>query len=262
MSWEALAWAKQQKGLGTQGKLLLILLAEKTGSTHSCYPSVARLADEMECSPRTVQRLLAKFDADGLIRRTPRKRRTTVYTLLLTAITITPADCVVMEDDQVEMGDTESPMGDNPALMGDNQTVTPRVTPCVSPEPQKNTSTSGGSDELALADDDGALFLVKAERVEITAQVVVAAWVDEIRKNDVEPSKAQIGRVARMAKELLEKNNGDRVLTAARHAGAQGHAAIDSALTITHGKPFEDRRPQKPSSVVTTSTGRAVERFW
>jgi DNA-binding MarR family transcriptional regulator len=256
MSWEAMAWAKQQKGLGAQGKLLLILLAEKTGSTHSCYPSVARLADEMEVSERTVQRLLAKFDEAKLIRRTPRKRRTTVYTLLLTSIVTTAADNVVMEDPQVEIGDNRSPIGDS---MGDTQTVTTRVTPRLSPEPQKNTNTSGGA-ELALADTDGTLFLVRAEEVNIDARVVVAAWVDEVRKNGTEPSKAQVGRVAKTAKELLEKNQATRVLDAARHAGEHGHGSIDSALTILNGKPFESRRPEKKSSIVTSPTGTVFER--
>lgn len=251
-----MAWAKQQRGLGSQGKLLLILLAEKTGSTHSCYPSVARLADEMEVSDRTVQRLLAKFEELKLIRRTPRKRRTTVYTLLLTSIATTAADNVVMEDPEVEIGDNLSPIGDN---RGDTQTVTTGVTPRLSPEPQRNTSTSGGA-ELALADTDGTLFIVKAEEVDINAQVVAAAWIDEIRKNDVEPSKAQIARVAKTAKELLAKNQGTRVLDAARHAGEHGNAAIDSALTILNGKPFTPRRPTLgPSTHRDPLSGMQVE---
>lgn len=254
MSWEALAWAKQRRGLGCQGKMLLFLLAEKTGSTHSCYPSVARLAEEMEVSERTVQRLLAKFEDLGLIKRTPRNRRTTVYTLIIDQITVTPADNVVTEA-QVEMGDSESPMGDNGpakgdrnAVKGDSQSVTPRVTAKVSPEHQKNTTKNNYSVELALSDDSG-MYLVQAEEVEITARVCTAAWVDEIRRNDVEPSKAQIGRVARTCKELLDKNDGVRVLEAAKAAGAAGHAAIDSSMTIAAGKGFAPIKKARPPRV-------------
>jgi hypothetical protein len=119
---------------------------------------------------------------------------------------------------------------------------------------------SSGGAELALADTDGTLFLVRAEEVNIDARVVVAAWVDEVRKNGTEPSKAQVGRVAKTAKELLEKNQATRVLDAARHAGEHGHGSIDSALTILNGKPFESRRPEKKSSIVTSPTGTVFER--
>lgn len=126
----------------------------------------------------------------------------------------------------------------------------------------KKTITSGGA-ELALADDDGALFLVKAEPVEVTAQAVTAAWIDKIRENGVEPTRAQIGRVARTAKELLAGNDGTKVLEAAKHAGHHGNAAIDSALTILNGKPFEPRtasRPARPQFQKTTATGMILDR--
>jgi len=126
----------------------------------------------------------------------------------------------------------------------------------------KKNNPSGVVSELALTDNDGSLFLVQAEAVEITAQAVTAAWIDEVRKNGVEPSKAQIGRVARTAKELLAGNDGSRVLDAARHAGQHGNAAVDSALTILNGKPFEP--PKRPArgrtSVYTSASGLQIER--
>lgn len=253
MSWEALAWAKKQTGLGLPKKFLLVLLAEKADGFR-CWPSIGSLAAEMECSTRTVQRLLSELVDLGLITREARFRPNGSRT----------TDMIML----IEGGDKLSPPHGEQETPPDTQTVTPPVTRRVSPpEHHKNTNTSGGSGELALADSDGSLFLVKAEPVEITAQVVVAAWVDEIRKNGVEPTKAQIGRVARTAKELLAKNDGGKVLEAARHAGFHGNAAVDSALTILNGKPFKPQTappPRRPTGYVpqvySSANGPQIER--
>lgn len=139
MSWEALAWAKQQRGLGPQGKLLLILLAEKAGSTHSCWPSIARLADELEASERTVQRLLARFELEGLITRTVRYRKTSLYTLQMKSIYVTPVDDTDVDetdDGSEDKGDSVTPMPPrvtNLAPKGDREAPS-RVTPRLSPE--------------------------------------------------------------------------------------------------------------------------------
>lgn len=244
MSWEALAWAKSTTGLGTSKKFLLILLAEKADGFR-CWPSVGTLAREMECSVRTVQRLLSELSDLRVIEREARyrpngSRTTDMISLLSNGDILTPPPAWSEPQDE-ETGPSDTPPGDT-------LRVTPPVTPCESPpehhlNTSKNNNYTSGGHELALADSDGAMFLVQAEAVEITAQVCVAAWIDEIRHNGVEPTKAQIGQAARTSKELLAKNDGTVVLNAARSAGEHGHVRIDSAMTIAAGKPFGQTRP-------------------
>lgn len=72
---------------------------------------------------------------------------------------------------------------------------------------------------------------------DITAQTVTAAWVDAVQQGTgTAPSKSQIGQVARTAKELLERNDPQRVLDAARAAGASGFTSIDRQLTMSAGR--------------------------
>lgn len=96
---------------------------------------------------------------------------------------------------------------------------------------------------------------------EITAQTVTAAWVDAVREaSGAEPSKAQCGQVARLAKELLGKNDPTRVLDAARRAGTGGFTGIDRELTVSAARAA--RGPLNGTSPVRRDpgTGRAVER--
>ncbi len=69
-----------------------------------------------------------------------------------------------------------------------------------------------------------------------TAREVVAAWVDGCRENQVEPSKSQVGQVAKLAKELLGGNDPQRVLDAAGSAGRKGFPSIDRELTAQAAK--------------------------
>lgn len=256
MSWEALGWAKQQKGLGQANKLLLILLAEKADGW-ACWPSIATLAEEMEVSDRTVQRHLKELEDAHVLRREERKRpngsRTSdKFVLVNRGDNLSPPPCDTSTEDVAgtSVGVTNCHQG------GDMQGVTPR-TPV---ELKNNYPTASGGEQIAWTDTDGAMFLVQAEPVEITARVVVAAWVDKIRENGVEPSKAQVGRVARTAKELLEKNDGTVVLEAAKLAGEAGHAAVDSSMTIAAGKGFVRKPTLRPSSTFVASNGTVVER--
>lgn len=71
----------------------------------------------------------------------------------------------------------------------------------------------------------------------ITAQQVVAAWVDAMRANNVQPTSSLKGQVARTARELLESgNDATRVMTAATQAGLKGFATIDRELAAMAGR--------------------------
>lgn len=163
MSWEALAWAKQQKGLGQSGKMLLFLLAEKAGSDYAAWPSITRLADEMECSDRTVQRHLERLESKGKIkrrfRRVGKRNLSTVYVLQMAGgDNVTPPD-----ETGLEVVSSETPFDDNLDTPGDTA-VSPTV---VSPECHPNTSknpTNCNTTENTNA-REGALFTVTAVAV-------------------------------------------------------------------------------------------------
>lgn len=91
---------------------------------------------------------------------------------------------------------------------------------------------------------------------EITAQTITAAWVDSVQQGTgTAPSKSQIGQVAKTAKELLTKNDPQRVLAAAQAAGAGGYTTIDRELTVAAGRGSAGGRAQRRDP----KTGRAVD---
>lgn len=77
----------------------------------------------------------------------------------------------------------------------------------------------------------------ESEPGSIDAGAVVAAWVEGCEANDVRPSSSQRGQVGKLARELLAAGNDpQRVVDAARAAGAKGFATIDRELTAMAGR--------------------------
>lgn len=124
--------------------------------------------------------------------------------------------------------------------------VNPPVKNTLGTGEQGNRGT-GEITELSLRSSSGA-EAPRADPDRITAQTVAAVWVDSVRANGTDPSKAQIGQVARYAKELLGRNHPDRVLAAARDAGAKGYVQIDRELTVMNG-----RAAAAPTRIPTTT---------
>jgi hypothetical protein len=90
MSWQAMAWAIQQRVRPPARKLLLVALANYADKDGVCWPSQARLAYDTEMSLDTIQRQTKKLVADGLMRveRPPKRRgqwQTFLYLLAMTA---------------------------------------------------------------------------------------------------------------------------------------------------------------------------------
>lgn len=92
MSIELVARAKKTKLHGdSTAKLLLIVLADYANDDGMAWPSVATMAQEVEKSERSIQLLLRKLEAKGLIRKGDQKlvgkyakgRRPVVYKLFL-----------------------------------------------------------------------------------------------------------------------------------------------------------------------------------
>lgn len=100
MSLEAYVWAANLPlaGIGAAPFRVLLLLADRTDKLgYGAYPSVASMADTLQCSERTVQRALRELEALGLIREGDQRYvahydaryRPTVYDVLTAALTYT-----------------------------------------------------------------------------------------------------------------------------------------------------------------------------
>lgn len=67
MSFNCMAWASKQKtGSGTR-KLVLIMLADRTGDNDTCYPSMSKLSRDCELSRDTIIRAVKQLEKDGFI---------------------------------------------------------------------------------------------------------------------------------------------------------------------------------------------------
>lgn len=80
----------------------------------------------------------------------------------------------------------------------------------------------------------------------VSAGDVVKAWVDafvEVRPDGVKSTGSQRSRVGRAAKELLaDGNDPQRVLAAAKQAGAGGYVQVDTELAKMTGPPRSSQR--------------------
>lgn len=68
MSFKAVNWAWDQKGLTPHQKLVLLALANRHNPDVGCFPSLKKLVEDVEFSKSTVQRSLQKLQELGLIR--------------------------------------------------------------------------------------------------------------------------------------------------------------------------------------------------
>ncbi|MDP1795199.1 MAG: helix-turn-helix domain-containing protein [Acidimicrobiales bacterium] len=69
MSSAALNWAKRVTVGDATRKSILLVLCDYADEQASCFPSQATIAAESEAAERTVRRVLAEFEAAGIIRR-------------------------------------------------------------------------------------------------------------------------------------------------------------------------------------------------
>ena len=74
MSYPAIEWAKRQKIGSPIGKAILRALADYADEAGACYPSQASLADECECSVRSIGQWLSTLEEMGLLIRQVRRR--------------------------------------------------------------------------------------------------------------------------------------------------------------------------------------------
>jgi DNA-binding IclR family transcriptional regulator len=90
MSVQAMTWAFSLKLGSPSLKVTLLALANRVDDYNTCYPGVARLANETDLSERTVRTCIAKLEELGLLRRARRHthhgyRTSNSYTLMVGA---------------------------------------------------------------------------------------------------------------------------------------------------------------------------------
>lgn len=90
MSFQAMAWAVKQKVGNATGKAILLMLANYADEKGRCWPSQETLANECECSKRSILDWLQKFEDMGILSRERRHgdggyRRADILTLDLGA---------------------------------------------------------------------------------------------------------------------------------------------------------------------------------
>lgn len=74
MSFQAQNWANHQKTGHISGRAILMTLANYADEQGCCYPSQSRLAEDCECSERTIRQWLDKLEELGFISRIRRNR--------------------------------------------------------------------------------------------------------------------------------------------------------------------------------------------
>ena len=74
MSYKALSWALQQKGLKPITKIILISLADRHNPDYGCFPSIRKISDDTEVCVKSVYNHLLILEEKGLIKRTGRIR--------------------------------------------------------------------------------------------------------------------------------------------------------------------------------------------
>ena len=67
MSYKALSWALQQKGLKPATKIVLICLADRHNPDYGCFPSISKIAEDAEMCEKSVFNHLSKLEKLGLI---------------------------------------------------------------------------------------------------------------------------------------------------------------------------------------------------
>lgn len=74
MSYKALGWAWEMRGLNSSEKFVLVALADLADEQNSCFPGQEYLAGMIGASVSTVRRSLKSLEKAGLIERSERRR--------------------------------------------------------------------------------------------------------------------------------------------------------------------------------------------
>jgi hypothetical protein len=265
VSIQAITWALEDAP-DVPPHLVSVLLglanhADRNG--RGSYPSQETLADYARKSPRQAKRDLDDLQERGLIRPGDQRfvlhvrpdRRPIVWDLALERVKsrddthVTPPKPNGMTSTPPR-GDTQGSNGVTPTSPEPKEEPTPKP---------KNLSDAGASAAPHLEGLPGLNLpptsKSKPKRAKTPAPTraheIVKAWIDAFITTGVQPTDRQCGAASRTAKELLLAGNDfDRVLAAARSAGARGYPTIDREMqTKVNGtaarnghRPYTDTR--------------------
>lgn len=232
MSIESLAICLNHSKASGTDKVVLLGIANHDGDG-GAYPSVATLARYANVSERTVQRSIqtlielgevrVEINAGGSAKQRHDRRPNRYYVLVAC-----PAACDKTSQHRVGNGVTTTTLrGDNPDAYGVTH---------MSPEPSLEPSL-----ELEI------INLTNLAEIKLNAGHVTAQYVDRFRQlHTVEPPKANIGRVAKSAKEMIDAYPIEILMQAADSCAASGHANLSAAITwITAEKTREEQKSNK-----------------
>lgn len=79
MSVQAITWALKQRVRSATHKAVLLVIANRLDPTGFGWPSQKLVARESQCSDRTVRRVLADLEQDGVLLRSDRRRKNGSY---------------------------------------------------------------------------------------------------------------------------------------------------------------------------------------
>lgn len=155
MSWETTAWARKLRGLGTTGKVVLLLMADHVNDhdEHVCWPSLPRLAADAELSRSTVWRTIERLEQLGVIERLGTREPGSSMRYRLCLEVTTPCQVDTTPSRQLTPG-TPCQVDTTPVASGDttpSRQVTPE-SPRISSESQRAHTTF--AEALAAARGD------------------------------------------------------------------------------------------------------------
>jgi hypothetical protein len=212
MSWQATAWAVNQKVDSPARKLLLLVLSNYADAVGKCWPSQGLLAEQTGMSLDTVQRQTKKLITEGLLSVTrPPKRRgqwqTFIYHLNMPAQNTKPQNAARQPSDaSPDLGnppkadppatgqpDTANPYGeDNAVQPGRTRPATmPQSQAAVAPKPGRTATRPNPSKEYLIEHSREPLQQQPDAQTTSDAAVRRVAWQ---QKQNIEVVQDRIAR--------------------------------------------------------------------
>jgi hypothetical protein len=291
MSGRALGWAKRQHAPDRDTKALLVFLADYVQDQPFAWPAVSTVAGELQCSERTVQRMLPQLVAAGLLvafectDKATNRTRTRVYYFPVELDLPTPAQIKAFELNAGCRLAQLSPCG-RPLEEGDSR-VTGSVTGAVTGEGDSRVTggvtTESPLKELNKEPSEADAYTRRERVLEVEIDRFAEAWAAYPDAGRLGVSSERMGRQA-WAEELAGGADPARIL-----AGIAAYAG-NRAVWGASGRPkafhrflsggcwieFADLTPATPSSscssswsgpaefraVVVASKGEAWARSW
>ena len=298
MSLHAMSWAREvmpemPESIKAGPRLLLLLMADYANEQGVCWPSVRRLADEMACSMRTVQRAIEALVEQGVMtvvaRKTASGRQTSNFYRL------------AMGDDQQQPQAADEPSPEElEALMGGSDEEEAPAEPATAPPQAEHPifanaaqqadngqpSVTGGARQVSMTLDwqpdathwqtetvrrgDPSLTWHQGELADFTAHFAdrpgrrhshhawcakFAGWVSENRKREA-------ARQARMSQNANTSSNNNARNAGGTHGSRRSTGPIrNSKLSAAEGRALIEQRRREQAEGQPPS-GDVIDGEW